>query len=195
MLRYATNIALAEVPVNGPLSLIDDTDFKTRETGVAYNAAGMDLVWNFVNAAGAFSQTAVTPTSGGDYDWASQGDGLYTIEMPKSGGASINNNAVGVGWFSGVATGILPWAGPLIEFVLGGEITSGTPTTTAFICAQLTSGNTDQFKDVYVHFLTGTCAGATKKITAFNAGTDTITCEALPAAPSVGDVFIIINGA
>lgn len=107
--------ALAEVPVN-ILPLLDDTDFKTRETGVAYNAAGMDLVWNFVTTAGAFSQTAVTPTTSGTYDWTHQGDGMYTIEIPASGGASINNDTEGYGWFSGVATGVLPWRGPVITF-------------------------------------------------------------------------------
>ena len=186
------NVALAEVPVN-TLPLIDATDFKTRETPVAYNAAGMDLVWNFVDATGAMTQTAVTPTTAGAHDWTHQGDGIYTLEIPKSGG-TINNNAVGVGWFTGVATGVLPWAGPRIEFVLGGEITSGSPSTTAFICSALTSGNTDQFKDAYVTFLTGTCAGATKKITAFTPASDTITCDALPATPSVGDQFMIVNG-
>jgi len=192
-ITMVANVALAEVPVN-TLPLVDDTDFKTRETAVAYNAAGMDLVWNFLDATGAYTQTAVTPTTAGAHDWTHQGDGMYSLEIPKSGG-TINNNAVGVGWFTGVATGVLPWSGPRIEFVLGGEITSGSPSTTAFICAQLTSGNTDQFKDCYVTFVTGTCAGATKKITAFNAGTDTITCDALPAAPSVGDIFIVVNGA
>lgn len=111
--------ALAEVPVN-LLPLIDDTDFKTRETSVAYNAAGMDLVWNFVTPAGAFTQTAVTPTTSGDYDWAHQGDGMYSIEMPASGGASINNDTEGFGWFSGVATGVLPWRGPTIGFRAAG---------------------------------------------------------------------------
>lgn len=98
--------ALSEVPVN-IFPLIDDTDFKTRETAVAYNAAGMDLVWNFVTPAGAFTQTAVTPTSGGNYDWTHQGDGMYTIEIPASGGASINNDTEGFGWFTGVCTGVL----------------------------------------------------------------------------------------
>lgn len=107
--------ALAEVPVN-LLPLIDDTDFKTRETAVAYNAAGMDLVWNFVDTAGNYTQTAVTPTSGGSYDWAHQGDGMYSIAIPASGGASINNDSEGFGWFTGVATGVLPWRGPVIGF-------------------------------------------------------------------------------
>jgi hypothetical protein len=41
---------------------------------------------------------------------------MYSIEVPASGGASINNDAEGFGWFSGVATGVLPWRGPVIQF-------------------------------------------------------------------------------
>ena len=108
--------ALAEVPVN-LMPLIDDTDFKTIEGAVAYNAAGMALRWHFVTTAGAYTVTSVTPTTGGDYDWTDQGDsGIYTIEIPASGGASINNDTEGFGWFTGSATGILPWRGPVIGF-------------------------------------------------------------------------------
>jgi len=106
------------VPVN-VLPLIDDTDFKARETSVAYNATGMDLTWNFVTTAGVVSSTAVTPTTSGVHDWTvagAAGDAMYKIEIPDSGG-TINNDAEGVGWFTGVATGILPWRGPTIEFV------------------------------------------------------------------------------
>lgn len=112
---FDVDVALSEVPVN-VFPLTDDTDFKTREVAVAYNAAGMDLVWNFVTSAGVFTQTAVTPTTAGAYDWTHQGDGMYTIEIPASGGASINNNTEGYGWFTGVATGVLPWRGPIIGF-------------------------------------------------------------------------------
>lgn len=108
--------ALSEVPVC-KMPLIDDTDFKAREESVAYNQAGLDLLWNFTTTAGVFTQTAVTPTdTGGDYDWVNQGNGLYTIEIPASGGASINNDTEGFGYFSGYATGILPWIGPTIGF-------------------------------------------------------------------------------
>ena len=108
--------ALSEVPVN-LMPLIDDTDFKSIEGAVAYNAAGMALRWHFVTTAGAYTVTSVTPTTGGDYDWTDQGDsGIYTIEIPASGGASINNDTEGFGWFTGSATGILPWRGPVIGF-------------------------------------------------------------------------------
>lgn len=107
--------ALSEVPVN-IAALIDDTTFKDREQGVTYDQAGMDLLWNFVTTAGAYTQTAVTPTTGGDYDWTNQGNGMYSIEITASGGASINNDTEGFGWFTGFATGILPWRGPVIGF-------------------------------------------------------------------------------
>lgn len=113
------DVALAEVPVN-VMPLLDDTDFKTREVAVAYNAAGMDLVWNFVTSGGAFTQTAVTPTTSGNYDWTHQGDGMYTIEIPASVGASINNDTEGFGWFTGFVTGVLPWRGPTIGFRAAG---------------------------------------------------------------------------
>lgn len=108
--------ALAEVPVN-ILPLLDATDFKTIEDAVTYNAAGLALYWHFVTTGGAYTVTAVTPTTAGAYDWTDQGAaGVYTIEIPASGGASINNDTEGFGWFTGVATGVLPWRGPTIGF-------------------------------------------------------------------------------
>lgn len=106
--------ALSEVPVN-KVPLIDDTDFKTIEDAVAYNAAGMDLNWNFVTTAGAFTQTNVVPTTAGVHDWTSQANGMYTLEIPASAG-TINNDTEGFGWFTGVCTGVLPWSGPVIGF-------------------------------------------------------------------------------
>lgn len=111
--------SLAEVPVN-LMPLIDDTDFRTVEDAIAHNAAGMDLRWNFVTSAGAYTSTAVTPTTAGDYDWTHQGDGMYSIEIPASGGASINNDTEGYGWFTGMITGVLPFRGPVIGFRASG---------------------------------------------------------------------------
>jgi hypothetical protein len=113
--------ALTEVPVN-LMPLIDDTDFKSIEAAVAYNAAGLALYWHFVTTAGVYNNgVAVTPTTGGDYDWTDHGShGIYTIEIPASGGATINNDTEGFGWFTGVATGVLPWRGPVIGFRASG---------------------------------------------------------------------------
>ena len=115
MIDMDVDTALSEVPVNA-VPLTDDTDFKSTEEAVAYDAAGMDLEWHFVTTAGAYTVTAVTPTTGGAYDWAHQGNGMYTIEIPASGGASVNNDAEGFGYFVGKATGVLPWRGPTIRF-------------------------------------------------------------------------------
>lgn len=121
--------------------LTDDTDFKTIETGVAYNAAGMDLVWNFQTPAGVVTQTAVTPTTGGVYDWTHVGDGMYKIEIPASGGGSINNDTEGYGWFKGYATGVLPWVSPIYEFVPS-NIVNSQVTGTEFLYV-------DSFKPVF----------------------------------------------
>lgn len=116
--------AAVTVPVN-VCALTDDTDFKSREESVAYNASGLDLTWNFVTPAGVQTQTAVTPTNtGGSYDWVNVGNGMYNIEIPASGGGSINNDTEGYGWFNGVATGVLPWVGPVIEFVPANVVNS-----------------------------------------------------------------------
>ena len=112
--------ALAEVPVN-IFPLIDDTDFKAREETVTFDQAGLDLIWHFTTPAGATTAVTVTPTdTAGDYDWLHQDGGMYTIEIPASAGASINNNLEGFGWFTGFATGILPWRGPVIGFRAAG---------------------------------------------------------------------------
>ena len=105
------------VPVN-ILPLLDDTDFKSIEIAVVYNSAGMALTWNFVTCAGVVTGVAVTPTTAGVYDWSEPiaDKGMYAIEIPASGGASANNDTEGVGWFTGVATGVLPWRGPTIGF-------------------------------------------------------------------------------
>lgn len=103
------------VPVN-MLQLISDSDFKTPDETIAYNEAGMDLNWNFVSSNGVQTQTNVVPTIGGNYDWSHKGNAMYNIAIPASGGASINNNAEGYGWFTGVCTGILPWKSPIFGF-------------------------------------------------------------------------------
>lgn len=114
LLRADTAVA---VPVN-IAPLIDSGDFVTIEDAVTYNQAGLVLEWNFCTSAGVTSQVAVTPTdTGGSYDWVNNGSGMYEIEIPASGGGTINNDAEGTGWFTGVATGVLPWRGPTIQFV------------------------------------------------------------------------------
>lgn len=116
---FDVDAAIAEAPVN-ILPLVLTSDFLTIKADLAYNAAGIALQWNFLTTAGAYTQTSVTPTTGGNYDWAAQGNGMYSIEIPASGGASINNDTEGFGWFTGSATGVLPWRGPIIGFRAAG---------------------------------------------------------------------------
>ncbi len=112
---FDVDIAISECPVN-LLPLIDDGDFKTIEAAVVFNQAGLVLLWHFVTTAGVMTETAVTPTTSGLHDWSDQGvSGLYGIEIPIASG-DINNTEEGFGWFTGVATGVLPWRGPVIGF-------------------------------------------------------------------------------
>lgn len=108
------------IPVNlMPLST-DGTDI---DAGVTYDEAGMDLVWNFVTSVGVYTQTVVTPLDGGaatDYDWVAAGNGMYTIQIPSTSGASISNDTEGTGWFTGETTATLPWRGPVIGFRAAG---------------------------------------------------------------------------
>ena len=139
---FDVDTALAEVPVN-VLPLLDDADAKTIEDAVAYNAAGLALNWHFVTSAGAYTVTAVTPTTAGNYDWADTGtSGVYTIEIPASGGASINNDTEGYGWFTGVATGILPWRSPIYGFRAAAINDSLCDTNTTGLLAPTTAGRT-----------------------------------------------------
>jgi hypothetical protein len=96
--------------------LMNSNDFITINEAIVFNQAGMDLNWNFITTAGVVTQTNVVPTTAGSYDWAHVGNGMYKIEIPASGGASINNDREGVGWFSGVCTGVLAWVSPQYEF-------------------------------------------------------------------------------
>ena len=194
MITLIANVALSEVPINKH-PLTDDVDFKSVETSVAYNAPGMALSWIFTDPLGNVTVTSVTPTTGGNYDWTNQGLGFYGIEIPKSGGASINNNQVGTGFFTGSMTGVLPFTGPEIEFLLGGKITGGSPSTTQCICTDLAGTVNDQHKEAYIKFLDGAAKDAPRKITGFNSTTNELTFDALPTAPSVGDTFVIMNGA
>lgn len=110
------DIAIASAPVN-IMPLVDATDFITIEAAVVYNQAGLALFWNFTTTAGVTTVTAVTPTTAGVYDWTDfTTSGMYGIEIPASAGGTINNDTEGVGHFTGVATGVLPWRGPKIGF-------------------------------------------------------------------------------
>ncbi len=107
--------ALIEIPVNvNPL--VDAATAKVVDEGVTFDEAGIDVNWHFTTTGGVSTSTPVTPTSGGDYNWQHQDGGMYTIAMPASAGASVNNDSTGFGYFTGNTTANLPWRGPTIGF-------------------------------------------------------------------------------
>ena len=126
MLYMDVDVAV-NVPANA-MPLIDDTDFKTRESGIT--AADLvtlnaDIVWNFATTGGVLSQTQMVASEfASTYTWTEIGtgsnDAMYGIAIPASGGSTINNDREGVGYFSGVIDGVLPFRGPDIVFRAGG---------------------------------------------------------------------------
>ena len=112
---FDVDVALAAVPLNK--FPVMDVDGLTVDAGVVYNEAGLSVEWNFVTSAGAMTHTAVTPTdTAGVYDFINQGEGMYSIEIPASGGGTINNDTEGYGWFSCNSTATLPWISPIFGF-------------------------------------------------------------------------------
>lgn len=110
------------VPVNA-MPLVDDTDFKTRETGILAtdfpSVRSIDLSWNFATTGGVITKTDVVPASSGTHEWSEYDDAMYKIQIPASGG-TINNDQEGVGYFAGLIGGCLPFRGPDIVFRAGG---------------------------------------------------------------------------
>jgi len=107
--------AAVTVPCN-ILPLIDPTDFKSVEEAIAYNESGIEVIWHFVTTAGVQTSYAITPTTGGVYDWSHVDGGIYKIEIPASGGGSANNDTEGFGWITGKTDNCLPFRGPIIGF-------------------------------------------------------------------------------
>lgn len=94
----------------GPL--IDDTDFKTLETAIAFNAAGMDVSFYQEQADGTITKTALTLTSGSTQDWTAVGDGYYSVEI-----TAAQNNTECSAWVAGVCTGVLPFESGRFDMV------------------------------------------------------------------------------
>lgn len=93
----------------GPL--IDDGDFKSLETSIAFNAPGMSVDL-FQETRLSLTKTDITPTSGSTNDWTHKGNGVYELEI-----TAAQNDATGVLWVVGVADGVLPFESPRYEVV------------------------------------------------------------------------------
>jgi len=88
---------------------IDDSDFKTREEGLTFDQAGMEVDVILEKHDGTIVTTAVTPTAAGDYDWAHTDQGYYSLELPAAAGASFNNTEEGIITVAVFCTGVLPF--------------------------------------------------------------------------------------
>lgn len=92
----------AIVMVVGPC--IDDTDMKTLEEAIAYNAAGMDVSLIVEKTDGTTIVTAITLTTGGTSDWTHIDGGYYEVEVTVA-----QNAEEGIAYLRGVCTGVLPF--------------------------------------------------------------------------------------
>ena len=92
----------AIVMVVGPC--IDDTDFKSLEEAIAYNAAGMDISLIVEKTDGTSAVTAITLTTGGTSDWTHKDGGYYEVEV-----TAAQNAEEGIAYLRGVCTGVLPF--------------------------------------------------------------------------------------
>lgn len=92
----------AIIMVVGPC--IDDTDFKTLEEAIAYDAGGMDVSLIVEKTDGTTAVTAITLTTGGTSDWTHKDGGYYEIEV-----TAAQNAEEGIAYIRGICTGVLPF--------------------------------------------------------------------------------------
>ena len=92
----------AIVMIVGPC--IDDTDFKTLEEAIAYDAAGIDVSMIVEKTDGTTAVTAITLTTGGTSDWTHKDGGYYEVEV-----TAAQNTEEGIAYLRGVCTGVLPF--------------------------------------------------------------------------------------
>lgn len=100
-----------EVPVN-IYPLVDSADETQIEPSVAYNAAGMQLVWIFETPGGEITTTSITPAASGNFRWSHLALAMYELEL-----APDFVTKPGTGRLVGVCNGVRHWRGPFIEFV------------------------------------------------------------------------------
>ena len=100
----------AIIMVVGPI--INDSDFKSLEEAIAYNAAGMDVSLIVEKTDGTTSVTVITLTTGGTSDWTHADGGYYEIEV-----TAAQNAEEGIAYIRGICTGVLPFESPRYSIV------------------------------------------------------------------------------
>ena len=112
----------AIIMVVGPC--IDDTDFKSLEEAIAYNAAGMDISLIVEKTDGTTAVTAITLTTGGTSDWTHKDGGYYEVEI-----TAAQNAEEGIGFLRGICDGVLVFESPRYDIVVANvydSLTKGT---------------------------------------------------------------------
>jgi hypothetical protein len=112
----------AIIMVVGPI--IDDSDFKTLEESITYDAAGMDVSLIVEKTDGTSVVTAITLTTGGTSDWTHKDGGYYEVEI-----TAAQNIDVGIGFVRGICTGVLPFESSHYNIVVNNiydSLTKGT---------------------------------------------------------------------
>lgn len=183
----------AIVMVVGPC--IDDTDFKTLEEAIAYNAAGMDVSLIVEKTDGTTAVTAITLTTGGTSDWTHKDGGYYEIEV-----TAAQNAEEGIGYIRGICTGVLPFESPRYSIVKGNvydSLAKGTDKLQVDI-TQL-AGVTQSLTDLKDFADEGYDPG-TNKITGTvdmrgTDGANTVVPDAAGTAPTVGEIRTEMEGA
>lgn len=113
---------MPQKPVDTQITVIvgqlwDDTDYKTRETAITYDQAGMDIDIILEKHDGTIVTTAVTLADSGDYLWTHEGHGYYSIVLPASEGASFSNTEEGILRVVGYCNGVLPFGSVAYEII------------------------------------------------------------------------------
>lgn len=201
MIQMPVGVELADVPLN-VLPMVDQTDGFTREQALVFtdfNTAVGELIWNFVTSAGVQTATVVTAVTGttGNYHITHKDGGMYTTLIPASGGASINNDALGYGWFSGKAQGALPFCGPIIAFGLDIAVNTTISALSSQTSFTLAAGSTDT--NAYRGWLAvvrdaaGTAQRALGVISAYSSGR-VVTLDADPGiyTMAIGDYVTLL---
>lgn len=175
---YSSGLALTDITIT--IRCAGNTQVTVDETGDGITAYedGIHLITTndaIGNDAEDQCYIRVAGQSGTSYV-GSQGESLvYMDEKFKSVGATVD---MGIGTFSGTVVSSVDC----------------TNSQTIFD-TNLTQTQTDHWKDAFITFTSGTLAGQTRPVTAFNATTKCITIRSpgFTTIPTAGDGFVIIN--
>lgn len=174
-------------------SVVYRVHFETSGIGID----GLSLLLKITDSAG--SNVSLTKWNGSTGDW-NQIDranvaGDYEVRIGMSNFTSLGQYTIEIDSQD-------PGAGKLVtHFTMQSvyaRVASGTPSTIAYIIETLgvtTSIVDDFYKDAYSLFVSGALLGSgPKKISAYaGSSTKTLTVNAHPAAPAVGDIMFFIR--